>query len=272
MKVAVTGATGFIGSHLVRLLVEQGHEAVVITRAEMTEADTLASAIQGCEAVVHLAGGGLKNERATWQANAKTTRRVIAACGPAGVHRLLLASTVTVTRARVGAYGASKQEAERLALVSDLDATIFRFAFVYGSGQTGVFARLVGIVRRLPLVPVVGTGKLDIAPVYVEDVVAAIVTALERPELAGGKIYTLAGPPATFDELVDGVVRRLGLRRHKLHLIEPVAFALTRLPRSPITRDNVLGMVQEADHDSSLARDELGFSPRPLDAGLDASF
>lgn len=118
----------------------------------------------------------------------------------------------------------------------------------------------------------VGTGKLDIAPVFVDDVVAAIVAALERADSAAGKIYTLAGPPATFDEVVDRVSERLGLRRRKVHLPLPVASVLARLPGSPITRDNVLGMTQEADHDSSLAREELGFSPRPLAAGLEATF
>jgi nucleoside-diphosphate-sugar epimerase len=98
------------------------------------------------------------------------------------------------------------------------------------------------------------------------------VAALDHPDVGAEKVYTLAGPPASFDDVVDGVLGRLGLRRRKLHLPAWLALALARLPKSPITRDNVLGMVQEADHDSSLARTELGFSPRPLDDGLDESF
>ena len=289
MRIALTGADGFIGSHLVRALLARDHEPVAIVRAssdaggllevriepvrvDLADVAGLAKALHGCEAVVHLAGGGFATDRETWEANAGSTRCVIDACRHSGVDRLLLASTVTVTRSRVGAYGASKREAERLVLASGLEATVFRFAFVYGPGRTGVFARLVEIAGRLPVVPVVGTGTLDIAPVFVEDVVTAVVAALERPELASGKVYTLAGPPATLDEVVDGVLRHLGLRRRKLHLPAPVALALARLPRSPITRDNVLGMIQEADHDSSLARHDLGFSPRPLEAGLDAGF
>jgi len=272
VKVAVTGATGFIGSQLVRVLAERGHEPVSIGRLELSDPDVLAGALVGCQAVAHLAGGGLADDRATWEANAGLTRLVIDACRATGVGRLLLASTVTVTRAQVGAYGASKREAEQLVLGSGLDATVFRFAFVYGPGETGVFARLVAIVRRLPVVPVVGSGTMDIAPVFVEDVVGAIVAALERPEVASGKVYTLAGPPATFHSVVEGVAARLGLRRRVLHLPMTVALVLARLPGSPITRDNALGMTQEADHDSSLARAELGFEPRPLEAGLDASF
>jgi NADH dehydrogenase len=123
---------------------------------------------------------------------------------------------------------------------------------------------------------VVGTGKLDIAPVYVADVVDAIVAALERPEVSAGKIYTLAGPPASFDALVDGVLEQLGLRKRKVHVPAVLALLLARvvapLREPPITRDNVLGMTQQADHDASLARAELGFAPRPLREGLEAAF
>jgi nucleoside-diphosphate-sugar epimerase len=291
--VAVTGATGFIGTHLVHALVargvnvvavaraprddDQSHElAVSRVRAELVDEEALAEAFRGCDAVLHLAGGGTADQRATWETNAEGTRHVVAACRRAGVGRMMLASTVTVTRTRVSAYGASKRDAEREVLESGLDATIFRFAFVYGLGRTGVFARLVELARCLPVVPVIGTGELDIAPVYVDDVVDAIVAALQRPEISAGKIYTLAGPPATFDEVVDGVLQHLGSSKPKLHIPGWAALALarvlSRLSDPPITCDNVLGMIQEADHNSSLARADLDFSPRPLRQGLDATF
>jgi nucleoside-diphosphate-sugar epimerase len=293
MTVAVTGATGFVGTHLVHALVARAVNVVAVARAtrdddwsheldvssvraELADEEALAEAFRGCDAVIHLAGGGTADQSATWETNAEGTRHVVAACRRAGVARVMLASTVTVTRMRVAAYGASKRDAERSVLESGLDATIFRFAFVYGQGRTGVFTRLLELARRLPVVPVVGTGELDIAPVYVDDVVDAIVAALQRPEISAGKIYTLAGPPATFDEVVDGVLQHLGSRKPKLHIPGWAALALarvlSRLSDPPITCDNVLGMIQEADHNSSLARADLGFSPRPLRQGLDATF
>jgi NADH dehydrogenase len=232
----------------------------------------MAGALRGCAAVVHLAGGGSARAAATWEANVGTTRRVIAAAREAGVPRLLLASTVTVTRPRVGAYGASKRQAEQDVLESGLDATVFRFAFVYGPGETGVFAQLVALARALPLLPVVGAGSLDIAPVHVDDVVAAMLAALDRPDVARGKRYTLAGPEASFDDVARGVLQRLGRPARLVHLPISVARVLARLPGIPVTRDNVLGMTQAADHDSSLARAELGFAPRGLEAGLDETF
>jgi NADH dehydrogenase len=276
MRAAVTGASGFIGGHLIGALRERGHEVVAIRRESFEDESALADRLRGCDVVVHLAGGGFAEERKTWAANAHTTRQLIAASRTVGVPRLLLASTVTTTRPRRGAYGESKLEAERTTLGSGLDATVFRFAFVYGPGTTGVFARLVELTRKLPVVPIVGSGDLDIAPVYVDDVVQAVIAALEQPAVASGKTYTLAGPPATFDEVVDGVLTRLGLHKRKLHLPGSIAMVLARvlsvLPEPPLTRDNVLGMTQDADHDSSLARSELGFAPRPLPEGLDATF
>lgn len=290
MRVAVTGAGGFIGTHFVEAVVKRADTTVAIVRnaiaaerlraqratvvvTELDDRRALAAALAGCDAVVHLAGGGSTDAATAWAANAESTEHVVGACRRAGIDRLLLASTVSVTRNRLGAYGASKRAAEEQALASELDVTVFRLAFVYGRGTTGVFARLVEVVRRLPVVPVVGSGQLDIGPVYVGDVVDAMLAALDRPDLATGKTYTLAGPPATFDEVVEGVLARLGLRKRTIHLPGSLALGIARalafLPQPPITRDNVLGMTQVADHDSSLARRELGFSPRPLSEGLD---
>jgi nucleoside-diphosphate-sugar epimerase len=293
VRVAVTGATGFIGLHTVRAVLAAGDEPVAVVRpsgdaaplralgiapayAELTDELALAAAFERCAAVVHLAGGGFPDRRTTWQTNVEGTRHVIAACRGAGVPRLLVASTVTVTRERLGAYGESKRAAERLALESGLDAAVVRFAFVYGAGRTGVFARLVEAVRRLPIVPIVGSGKLDIAPVYVDDVASAIVAAVHRDKPIGGRVYTLAGPPASLDELVHDVLTQLGMRKRTVHLPGLLALALSRLvsplPNPPLTRDNVLGMLQAADHDSALARSELAFDPRPLADGLRATF
>src|SRR5262245_47272730 len=119
MRVAVTGATGFIGRHLVRELLGGGHDVVAIRRpsgdparlaaggvevvsAPLDDEAAMAEGLRGCDAVVHLAGGGFADERATWEANADGTAHVLAACEAAGVGRVLLASTVTVTRAKVG--------------------------------------------------------------------------------------------------------------------------------------------------------------------------
>lgn len=271
MKVAVTGASGFIGGHLVAALRERGDAVVTPGRAELGDPHTLAEEVAGSAAIVHLAGGGASSEKATWEANLGTTERVVGAAREAGVPRVLLASTVTVTREKVAAYGASKRAAEEALVFSGLEWTLFRFAFVYGRGESGVFAQLVGLARRLPMLPVVGSGRLDIAPVHVDDVVAAIVAALDLPDVAQGKTYTIAGPEATLDDVLQGVYARLGKPMRLWHLPRPVALFLARIPGVPLTRDNVLGMTQEASQDPWLAQRDLGFEPRPLAAGLDDS-
>ncbi len=72
-----------------------------------------------------------------------------------------------------------------------LDVTVIRPSLVYGRDSSSVFGRLVAMIRRLPLVPIVGAGTYALAPIYVGDVIAAVQRCLRRPST---REVALSGP------------------------------------------------------------------------------
>ncbi len=207
-RCAVTGAGGFIGSRLLerwqaagqpravalvrnadaaRRLAELGHE---VATADLLRPATLAPALAGCAAVVHLAHGDRGPE---------ATRNLLQAMGQAGVRRLVHISTMSVhgpapgaectteATAGIGRYGNdycdSKAEQEELVWAAqqrgDVEAVILRPTVVYGPGSA--FVSLVMDEARTGQVNLIDDGAGLCNAVYVDDVCSAIDAALERP-------------------------------------------------------------------------------------------
>jgi len=155
MKILVTGGAGFLGSHLVEVLLERGHEVTVFDRVrsswiapqarvvlgDLLDANVLASAVAFQDAVYHLAGFADLNAAKTRpldtvEANIVGTVRLLEAMRNAAVSRFLFASTAYVYSREGGFYRCSKQACEsyieEYARVFDLRYTILRFGSLYG--------------------------------------------------------------------------------------------------------------------------------------------
>jgi NADH dehydrogenase len=286
----VTGATGFVGSYLVPALIRDRHEAVCLVRptsdlsglqglevklvhGDVTDKEALLAALDGVEAVVHLAGVNVPDLETCRRINVEGVRLLIEACHEQGVRRVVANSTVSATREHLGAYGLTKKQGEELWRDSGLDVTILRFSLVYGPGAKGIFAKLLGYVKKLPAVPIIGPGTFEVQPIYVGDVVDAILRCLGNGETIG-KTYVLAGrEPTTMNQFVDLMLAESGKRKPKLHIPVPLAMLMARtmalvLPNPPVTVDNILGMNQPTDYDIATARRDFGWEPRPLREGL----
>jgi nucleoside-diphosphate-sugar epimerase len=290
MRVLVTGATGFIGRWLIARLAPAGHDVVALVRRPdgaplpgarivaggITDAAALGRAVDGCEAVVHLANAsGVADAATVHEVNVGGTARLLEAAARAGVGRIVFTSSVSACRPRVGAYGRTKQEAEALVRGGGLPAVVLRPSLVYGSLDAGMVATLVRHLRTLPVVPVVGDGRIAIDPVYVDDVCAVLEACLARDDVVG-RTYDVLGPERVgFDEFLRRLGAALGVSRPIVHLPARPALALARLlgavlARPPLTVDHVLGLTVPARVDRApLVRD---FPRRwtPLAEGLQA--
>src|SRR5206468_3918171 len=125
-----------------------------------------------------------------------------------------------------GHYGLTKRMADRLFLASGLEATILRPSLVYGPGARGVFVKLAGLVRRLPVIPVIGPGTWHLRPVFLDDLIDLVVATLARPELAG-RTYDVGGRDlVTYNEFLAGICGGPGpgrRRRSRSHWHRPRA-------------------------------------------------
>ncbi|MFN3989848.1 MAG: NAD-dependent epimerase/dehydratase family protein [Erythrobacter sp.] len=144
--IALTGATGFVGSHTLEAALEAGHELRALTRREqpalegvtwvrgdLDDTSALAALVAGADAVMHIAGLTNTPEPAAFRAaNVTGTANVIAAMKAAGRKRLVFVSSLAARKPELSAYGASKAEAEALVEASGLDWTTVRPPGVYG--------------------------------------------------------------------------------------------------------------------------------------------
>jgi NADH dehydrogenase len=267
-RVFVTGGTGFVGkavihalqAHgaLVRCLVRpgseadlKGFEAIDRVPGDVLISQGLAESMQGCSAVIHLVGI-IREHRASGvvfeRLHSEATANIVAAAKAAGVHRYLQMSALGVRRDARSRYHQTKWEAEERVRGSGLDWTIFRPSVIYGQGD-GSVSVLARLVRRLPVVPVLGDGRYRLQPVAVEQVAQGFAGALERPATVR-RIYEVGGPHSyAFDEILDLIAQALGKPRvrklhHPMGLMRPLVRLLEALPFFPITSDQLI-MLEE---------------------------
>jgi NADH dehydrogenase len=292
MRVLVTGAAGFIGQPLVERLALAGHQVVALARtprgsiigrsgvsviaADMTDESALTKACAGCEAVIHLANAtGVADPRLVHAVNVGGTEKLLAAAGRAGVKRFLFISSISANRARLGPYGATKRLAEERVRAAGLPFVILRPSLVYGAGGVGLVATLSAYLRGLPAVPVIGSGKIELDPVHMDDVCAVIELCLTRDDVLG-RDYDLLGPDrVTFNEFLERLADKIGVHKPYVHIPGWFAMLMARLfslisKHPPISVDNVLGTISPARVDRESAPRDFRIPWTSLEAGLEA--
>lgn len=291
LKIVAFGATGFVGHHLAPRLVRDGHTLVLVSRnrerhrdlavlpgvrvinADVYDDRALDAALVGADAAINLIG--ILNERGSdgrgfRKAHSEFTARLIAACGAAGVPRLLQMSSLRAGEGK-SFYLQTRGEAEAHVHASKLAWTIFRPSVIFGPGD-GLFFRFAQLLRIAPVLPLARAQAL-FAPVYVGDVAEAFARALAHPRTAG-HTYELAGPRTIeLGELVRWTAQMIGRRRLVLPLPDALGFVQAYvgewLPGKPISRDNFRSLQLD-----SVAREDglaaLGIVATPMETVMPA--
>lgn len=255
-RVLVTGGTGFLGSHVARVLHDAGRPvrvlarptsdlwrleglAIEIVRGDVLEPETLGPALAGIRTVYHLAGllgGAPVPDSAYHDLNVAGTRNVLTASRDAGVARLLHVSSPGVLgpisnppadetwpHAPSNIYELTKSEGEKAALefaeTESPSVIVVRPEFVYGPGDTHVLGLFRAIQKGRFFY--IGSGNSQKQPTFVDDAVRGMVLC----EAAGenGRVYHVAGPaPVTVRELASEIAQALNVSPPWLHVPRPV--------------------------------------------------
>ena len=286
MKVFVTGAGGLIGHAVVTRLLERGHTVTALVRSsgdislghpslswvlgDVRDVELLRKEMRGSEYVVHLAAR-IGDEPDSRQVNVEGTKNVLSASETNDIKRLVHISTISTKFAERGLYADTKYEADTLVAKSPVSTVTLKFSLVYGDfekGRLGALARFA----RLGIVPLIGPGRAIYRPVYVDDAAEAIEHALSATQTKS--VFEVGGPEeVSLTSLVDRIAREgLGKRAWILHIPLPIGFFLARvfsfLPRSPITRGNIIGMNESVDVDPDPFNAAFPFRPRAFSEGI----
>ena len=268
MKVFVTGGTGFVGREILGQLLSAGHEVRALVRdgsqdklsghqnlethiGDVTDAASLGGALDGCDAVIHLVGiiREFPGRGITFKKmHVTATENILEACDEQGVQRFLHMSSNGTRERGTTAYHRTKWQAEELVRASGLDWTIFRPSLIFGRGSEFV-KMLTELIRRVPVVPVIGDGQYRMQPVSVEQVAVSFVKALAMPESIGKTYHQGGSESYTYDAILDLTGKAMGRKQvtkvhQPLFMIKPMIKMLQGFEQFPITEGQLKMLIE----------------------------
>ncbi|MCZ7589386.1 MAG: complex I NDUFA9 subunit family protein [Gaiella sp.] len=264
--ILVTGASGFVGRHVVRDLAADGTRvrAMVRTargaamlegvecelvRGDVTDPASLRAAARGMRTIVHLVAI-VEGSPATFErVMAAGTGNLVEAARESGVRRIVLMSALGAGPGATVPFFRAKWAAEQAVASSGVDHAVLRPSFVFGT-DGGALPRFLRIARLAPVTPVIGPGTQRVQPIWIDDLARAVRLAVDAE--GSGPPVELGGPEAvTWSELWRRIKLALGTRRPVLHvpfwLARGPAALFERMPPALLTRDQ-LRMLEGPDN------------------------
>ncbi len=290
MRIAIIGATGFVGSYLVDAFLAHDHEVTALVRpgsetklqqaervqavsGDLDSAAALADVVTGADAVIYNVGllrefprRGITFEATQFQGVVDT----IAAMQKSGVRRLVLMSAIGVKDPGTK-YQSTKRRAEEHAMQSGLDVTVLRPSVVFGDPRgTMEFATQLCRDMVAPPLPAMEFKGVQMSPVCVRDVADAFVAAVENSETIG-KTLELAGPEVLgWREMLERIAAAYGRRKTILPMpLVPMrvgAMLLDWLPFYPVTRDQLTMLAEGNTAEPHALESLIGRPPQAMSA------
>lgn len=260
--ILVTGASGFVGSRVMARLAGEGErprglvrnvaqakrrlpEGVDLVAGDTTQPATLDTAVAGIDTIIHAAFVTADRKQRPgvnyYATNVEGTANLVAAAKRAGVKRIVVAGGLGTKAAAPGSYMQGRYLADLEVKKSGLGWSILGPSIQFGAGAA-FFTGLADLIRKAPIVPMVGDGKRTFQPIWVEDVATCLLKMAREPERYDQQTIEVGGPDVyTYAQILDMLMATMGKRKAKLPGPLPlVALGASvmeaLLPKPPITR------------------------------------
>jgi uncharacterized protein YbjT (DUF2867 family) len=275
MRVFLTGATGFVGGHLLEDLLEAGHSVTALARdpnsksasaligrpasakgqlklvqGDVVDGSGLEDGLRGSDAVIHLVGIIAEVGNQTFErVHVSGTENVVEVAKRVGIKRFVQMSAIGSRPNGVSEYQTSKYRAEEAVRNSGIPNVILRPSIIFGPGD-GFVSQMVQVMKAAPLIrPVVGSGRSRFRPIYVDDVARCFRDALTNDAALGRTIELVGAEELTFEKLLNSIAKCIGVRKRALHIPIPLmmiaAHLLSLLPTRPPVTPGQLAMLEE---------------------------
>src|SRR3954452_3060180 len=288
----LTGATGLVGSALLRRLVAEGTPVrclvrdprrlgaervrVQIALGDLADPPSFRNALRGVDEVVHLAATIRDQPRdSIEELNGIATWRLVEAAERAGAQRFVFFSALNASAHNRTRFLRAKALAEEAVRDSSLAHTVFAPSIIYAPGDP--LLTLLSRLALLPVMPVSGAGRAQYQPIWAHDVADCVMAALEAGAEAGER-YELAGPETlSHQQIVELALRAQHRHRRLVHVPTPIVSRTLRVAealmksKAPATWDEaeLMEVSLLTDHGTADA-ERLGVEPRFMAAVLDA--
>ncbi|HTU00400.1 MAG TPA: NAD-dependent epimerase/dehydratase family protein [Candidatus Sulfotelmatobacter sp.] len=289
--ILVTGATGFLGRHLVRRLLGAGEavrcfvrpgspglewlqsQPVEIAVGHLLDAASLGRACDGVDHILHLAAPTREARDAVVEQTHRQGTALLAEAARANrVDRLIMLSPLGSAASAGLLFLRSRGQAEEQLRQMGLPTVILQTSLMFGSGDR-LISGTIRMLRRTGILLIPGTGKTMLQPIWVGDVVSALLRAL-RDDTVLGRTIPIGGPQhLTYEEIADQVGKMLNVPRVKVHLsrraVAWVSRLLEGLGLNPFLGYRHLELLEVGTITAlDAVRRSFGFQPMPLIEGV----
>lgn len=286
----ITGASGFVGGHLVNDLLARGYKVRCLARSgkkenllsargaevvigDITSPETLRGVLGPDDFVVHLVGIIERKGSATFRAvHVEGTSNLVDEARRAGVKHFFYQSALGADKNSWSGYLSTKAEAEEIVKQSGLNYTIFRPSLIIGPWD-GFTKKILDMVRLSPVIPIPGEGRAKFQPVYIKDWLRCINKVIDTPS-SYLSTFDIGGPEhLTYKEIVEAMSESIGRKKPVFNIpmglmkISALFFDAV-LSSPPVTPDQLRLLESDNICDIGTIEKNFGFVPLKLREAL----
>jgi NADH dehydrogenase len=294
LSVAVNGATGFVGVHVVRELTDRGHTAVALVRersnpadlavldsvaartvcVDLDREDALAEAMQGCDRLVHLIGSIAPKKGTRFEdMHGGMASRFFGAAKTAGVAKAAIITALGAGPEAGSRYHRTKWQSEQALRGSGLEYVVLRPSLivgrVVGHRDSKMVRRYVDLIEHKKKVPLIFGGKNLVQPIFVGDLAKAVCDVLEKPDWDGATLDLGGDEVMTTRQLIGRLMDAVDVQKGCVTVPGPLAWCAATVMETVqeiplLSRDQLRIARIDGNCQRNALVEDLGLTPAPL--------